>query len=69
MTTNGMYPVLNRDNLTIPNQKQLSEKRNSCSEFFAAYLKSAWNFEPFEKKDDPYSFCLSEITDSENMVR
>ena len=23
----------------------------------------------FEEKDDPHSFCISEITDSENVVR
>ena len=69
LTTNGKYPVLKRDNLTIPIQIQLSEKRNSCSQLLAEFLKSIWILEPFRKKDDPHSFCLSEITDSENMVR
>ena len=34
---------------------------------------SFWNvaqiFECVEKKDDPQSFCISEITDSKNLVR
>ena len=34
------YPVLNRDNLTIPIQMQLSRKQNTFSEFFTAFLKS-----------------------------
>ena len=27
------YPVLNRENLTIPNQMQLSQKQKTCSHF------------------------------------
>ena len=63
------YPVLHRDNLTIPIQMQLSQKQKTFSQFFAAFLKSTLNFEHFEKKDDPHRFCISEITDSENVVR
>ena len=32
-------------------------------------MKSIWNFERFEIKDDPHQFCVSEITDAENMVK
>ena len=63
------YPVLNRDNLTIPIQMLLSQKRKIFSEFLAAFLKSRLNFEHFEQKDDPHRFCISKITDSENVVR
>ena len=63
------YPVLNRDNLTIPIQMQLSEKQKKFSEFFAAFLKRILNFEHFASKDNRHSFCISEITDSENVVR
>ena len=63
------YPVLNRDNLTIPIQMQLSQKQKTFSEFFAAFLKSRLNFKYFLKKDDPPRFCIFEITDSENVVR
>ena len=38
------YPVLNRDNLTIPIQMQLSQKQKTFSEFLAAFLKSCLNF-------------------------
>ena len=67
--TDEKYPAVNRDNLTIPFQMELSQKRKSFSEFFAAFLKSIWSFEHFEKKDDPHSFCISEITDSEKVVK
>ena len=63
------YPVLNRDNLRIPIQIQLYEKQKKFSQFFAAFLKSRLNFKHFESKDYPHSFCIFEVTDSENVVR
>ena len=48
---------------------QLSKKQKSFSEFFAAFLKSRLDFEHFETKYDLQSFFISEITDSENVVR
>ena len=68
LASDEMYPPLNRDNLTISIQMQLSQKKIFFSAFFAEVLKSKFNFEHFEKKDDPHSFCISEITDSENVV-
>ena len=69
LATDEKYPVLNRENLTIPIQMQLSQKQITFSQFYAAFWKSGLNFECFEKKDDPDSFCISKITDSENVVR
>ena len=37
------YPVLNRDNLTIPIQIQLSQKRKAFAQFFATFLKYILN--------------------------
>ena len=65
----GNYPVLNIDKLTIPLQMQLSQKQNTFPEFLAAFLKYWLIFKYFEKKDDPHRFCISEITDSKNVVR
>ena len=48
---------------------QLSQKRKTFSESFAAFSKSSLNFQHFDKKDDPHRFLISEITDSENVVR
>ena len=69
LAANEKYPVLNRDNLTIPIQMQLSQKQKTFSQFFAAFLKSTLNFKHFESKDDPHRFCIFEVTDSENVVR
>ena len=63
------YPVFNRDNLTIPIQMQLSEKHKTFCQFFTAFLKSGWNFEHFDKKDDAHRFCNFEIMGCENLVR
>ena len=38
------YPALNRDNLTIPVQMQLSMKKKTFSQFLAAFFKSSINF-------------------------
>ena len=33
--------------------------------FFLVFSESALNFEHFQKKDDPHSLCISEISDHE----
>ena len=61
-------PVLNRDNLTIPIQMQLSQKERTFSQFLIAFWKSRLNFK-HDKNDDSHAFCILEIRDSENVVR
>ena len=56
MAVNEKYPVLIRDNLTIPIQMQISEEQKTFSQFFAAFLKSRLNFKCFEEKDDRHRF-------------
>ena len=68
MNADEKHLVLHWDKLTIHVQIQLSEKEKTYSQFFAAFLKLRLSFEHFEKKDDPRSFSISEITDSENVV-
>ena len=65
LTDNGKYSFLYRDNLTQKIQVLLSRKPNTFSEFFCAFLKSTLHFEHFQKKDDPHSRCISQITVSE----
>ena len=43
----------------------LKNKKRFFSIFFLAFFESALNFEHFQKKDDPHSLCISEITDHE----
>ena len=58
------YPDLNRDNLTIPIQMQLSQKQKTFSQVFAGFAKSRLNFKHFEKKFGPHRFPMFEVTDS-----
>ena len=65
LTDDGKYSLLYRDNLTQHIQILLSQKRKTFSHFFPAFLKSTLDFAHFQKKDDPHSRCISQITDSE----
>ena len=51
----GKYPVQDSENLQLLIQMQLSEKRNSFSQFFVPFLQSTSNFKHFEKKDYGHS--------------
>ena len=64
-----MYPVLNRDNLTIPIQMQLSQKHKTFAQTLDQFLKFILNFKYFETKYDPHRFCISAIRDFENVFR
>ena len=61
LATDEKYPVLNRDNLRIPIQMQLSRKHETFSKFFAKFLKSIKTLKYFEKKDDPHRFLFPKI--------
>ena len=62
LTDNEKYSLLYRENLTQPIQILLSQKGKTFSRFFSAFLKSTLNFEHFQKKDDPHSRIISQIT-------
>ena len=64
LTADDKYSLLNRDNLTQQNRTQLSQKQKAFSQFFLAFSKYTLNFEDFEKRDDPHSLFISEITHS-----
>ena len=55
LAVNGKQYLLNRDNLTQPIQRQLSQKQKILSQLFFPFLKSILNFKYLPKKDDPHS--------------
>ena len=55
LTADGKYPVQGCENLQLPIQMQLSEKRKTFSEFFVPFLESTSNFKYFEKTDDRHT--------------
>ena len=54
LTVHDKHYLLNRDNLTQPNQIQLSQKEKDFSQFFFEFLKSMLNYKHFLKQDDPH---------------
>ena len=55
------YPLLKRDNLTIPIQMQYSQKEETSTLFSAAFLKSRWNLEHFDKRDALIDFVIFKL--------
>ena len=48
-----------------PIPMQLSQKQETCSQFFCEFLKSSLNFEHLQTKDDSHRSDISEITHSQ----
>ena len=53
------------ENLTQLIARQLSKKLKMFYRFFTAFLKSTFNFEEYEKKDELDSLCICEIIGGE----
>ena len=69
LATDEKYLVLNRENLTILIQMQLSLRQETVSQVFFAILKFTLCSHNFEKKDYLQRFLICDIIDSENVVR
>ena len=67
LTANDKYTVRDCLNLSSPIQMQLSLKPTFFSDFFLPFLESTSDFQHFQKKDDPHSYFISEITDWERV--
>ena len=65
LTADNKYSRCNIHNFAQQVQTRLYQKQKTFSRFFIAFLKSAWNLEHFEKKDDYPSLISSEIIDCE----
>ena len=65
LTADDKHFLVNRDNLRQPIHTQLSQKKTLFYDFVSTILKSRLNFEHFWTKDDPHSWCICQIADSE----
>ena len=65
LTVDDKYSGSNMQNFQQQFQTPLSQKQNTFSRFFIAFLKCAWNLEHFQKKDEYPSLICSEIIDAE----
>ena len=55
LIADGKYPVQDCENLPLPIQMQLSEKRKKFSQFFVPFLESTSNFKQFDERDDRHT--------------
>ena len=65
LTDDDKYSLVSWNNLRQPMQALLCLKQKTSSQIFYSFLKSTLNFEHFQKKYDPHSRCISQITVSE----
>ena len=62
LPTDEKYPLLNRENLMIPIEMQLSQKnKKTFYQFSASFLKPRLNFESFEKKMNLVAFVFPKL--------
>ena len=64
LSTDDKYSGSNMQNLPQQFQTPLSQKQNTFSGFFIAFLKCAWYLEHFQKKDEYPSLIISELIDA-----
>ena len=55
LTADGKYRVQYCENLQLPIQMQVSEKRKTFAQFFVPWLESTSIFKHFERKDDGHT--------------
>ena len=65
MTTDDKYSRRNMLNFTQQFEAPVSQKQDTFSGFFLAFLKCAINLEHFEKKDEYPSLVISKVGDFE----
>ena len=65
LTADDMSSRRNVENFRQQFQTPLSQKQNTFSRFFIAFLKCAQNLEHFQKKDEYPSLIISQIIDAE----
>ena len=65
LTDDEKYSLLYRENLTEAIQILLFQKRKTFSQLFFEFSKSTLNFEHFQRKDQPPSRIIFQITVSE----
>ena len=69
LSADDKYSLLNIDNLTQPIQILLSQKQKTFSQFFSAFLKSALNFEHFQKKDDLIADVFQKLPSAKKVIK
>ena len=69
LTDDDKYCLLYRDNLTQPIQILLSQKQQTFSEFFSAFLKCSLNFEHFQKNMTLIADVFPQLPSPKKVIR
>ena len=69
LTDDDKYCLLYRDNLTQPIQILLSQKQQTYSPFFSAFLKSTLIFPHFQKKMTLITDVFSKLPSPKKVIR
>ena len=69
LTDDEKYCLLYRDNLTQTIQILLSQKQQTFSQFFSAFLKSTLNFQHFQKKMTLIADVFPKLTSPKKVIR
>ena len=69
LTDVDKYSLLYGDNLTQPIQILLSQKQQTLSEFFCAFLKSTLNSEHFQKKINLIADVFPKLPSAKKVIR
>ena len=69
LTADDKYSLISRENWMQTIQVHLSEKVKIFSEFFAAFFKSALNFEHFQKKMTLIAYVFPKLPTTKDVLR
>ena len=69
LTTDDMYSLLNRSNLTQHIPMHLSQKQKKFSQLFCKFFKSSLNFEHFQLKITLIAYVFPKLWTPKNVVR
>ena len=69
LTDDDKYSLLYGDNLTQPIQILLTQKQQTFSQFFCAFLKSTLNSEHFQKKINLIADVFPKLPSAKKVIR
>ena len=69
MTACDKYSVISRDKGMETSQMHLYQKQNVFSEFFSAFLESAFNFQHFQKKMTLIAYLFPKLPTTKDVLR
>ena len=69
LTANDKYSLISKDKSMETIKMHLSQKENIFSHFFSAFLKSALNFEHFQKKMTLRAYVFPKLPTTNDVLR